>query len=159
MSTKPIQPSWLKYEQESMKINFGITMGSTIKSELNILVPKELSTNLDFWFMIRDNIRSGSFFVPTSFLLYMSGKYGYAIDTLKELDYQKHIMEIAIALHNSGSPSGISTTMSSYYGDANKNIPELQHLNESYYLPAKVYEKKKDGRKRLISETPIAYFD
>jgi hypothetical protein len=153
--------NWLTYEKENLRTNFGITMGSTIKSELNILVPKELATNLDFWFMIRDNIRAGSFFVPSSFLHYLSGKYGYAVETLKQMDYQKHIMDIAIALHNTGSPSGVSPVMNSYYGDATKitKIPELQHLNESYYLPVKVYESKREGRKRLLVETPIAEFD
>lgn len=115
-----------------------------IKSELSILVPKELSVNLDFWYQIRDNISNGYFYVPQSFTYYLANKYGYPIDLLNRQEIKDWILGLSIKLIENQS------LMDSY---RNMKPPK------DTYVELKDYKEEiVNSRKRLANNTPIAEF-
>ncbi len=122
-------------------------MLETIKTELSILVPRELAMNLDFWYNIKDNVY---LYIPMSFLNYMSHKYGYDLNILNSLDIRQHILSIVKELAND------DFKLESYR--------QPVEINQTYMVPSVVVTKKvtrsaiKD-RKRLLQDTPLAEFN
>ncbi len=117
---------------------------TTLKTELNIFVPKELATNLDFWYTITESIKSNSGYIPSSFLKYLSEKYGYAYEVLNNLEYRQFVLNIAMNIYNG----------------THKSLPV--EPQQSYFSPnsnPRIYKKvTSKERKRLLHETPIAEF-
>lgn len=124
-----------------------------IKNELSSLVPKELATNLDFWYSIKDN---GCLYIPMSFINYISHKYDYEVELISSLEIRKHIISIAKELSND-----------------NFKLELYRHppadFNQTYMVPVipltNVYNAKKvtretiKDRKRLLQDTPLADFN
>lgn len=128
-------------------------MLESIKTELSILVPKELAVNLDFWYNIRDN---GYIYIPTSFINYMSHKYGYAMDILNSLDIKQHMLSIFKELAND------SFKLESYRQPAELNqtymVPSIMY-NATDMVTKKVTREIIKDRKRLLQDTPLAEFN
>lgn len=124
-------------------------MLETIKTELSILLPRELAVNLDFWYNIRDN---GYLYIPMSLINYMSHKYGYNMDVLNSLDIRQHMLSIVKELVND------TFKLESY------RQPPAE-LNQTYMVPSIVYtstdtkKARNKDRKRLLQDTPLADFD
>lgn len=115
-----------------------------IKTELSILVPKELSTNLDFWYQIRDNISSGYLYVPYSFTYYLGNKYGYPMEIINSQEIREWILGLSIKLFENQS------LMDSY-----RNIKPPKDI----YVNLKDYKEEiVNSRLRLANSTPIAEF-
>jgi hypothetical protein len=125
-----------------------INMLETIKTELSILVPKELAVNLDFWYNVKDN---GYLYIPMSFINYMAHKYGYALDVLNSLDIRQHMLSIVKELAND------NFKLESYRQPVD--------LNQTYMVPSTMYtstdtkKARNKDRKRLLQDTPLADFD
>jgi type IV secretory pathway component VirB8 len=124
-----------------------------LHTELNILIPKELGMNLDYWNQIRDSITLGSPYVPSTFIQYMSTKYGYNITILREKNCIEHILKICKNIFDNQALLAIA-----------KNVDEsnCNTVTEHYNAAISVYKykpKPKKTRSELAKETPVANFD
>jgi|GEM_PF-6690761 len=156
----------------------------TIKTELSVLIPKELLSNVDFWYKIRDSFECGFPLLPHSFLLYLSNKYGYDLDILKSQEYVSHILNLSRELYEK-TYWDVDHIRSRYIVEINKELTLLPEKNINYHLspiiiPSKSeistygsqpklepssfiiknnYKPKIKDRRELCDETPIAEFD
>ena len=115
-----------------------------IKTELSILVPKELSINLDFWYQIRDNISSGYLYIPYSFTYYLGKKYGYPMEIIDSQEIREWILFLSIKLFENQS------IMNKY-----RNISPPKDI----YVDLKDYKDEVvNSRLLLANSTPVAEF-
>ena len=122
---------------------------TTIQTELSVIVPKELSMNLDYWNQIRENINligaygsgNGICYIPSAFYIYLSKKYGYNLELLKS--EQIYISNICFNL--------------------SKNLDKFKNIsvsnNDIYNYGSFKPISKVKSRDDLINEIPIAEFD
>ena len=124
-----------------------------LHTELNLLIPKELGMNLDYWFQIRDSIALGIPYIPATFIQYMATKYGYNINILREKSCIEHIINICKGVY--GNPSLLNLAKS--IDETNCNTI-TEHYNAAHTI-FKYKPKPKKTRIELAKETPVADFD
>lgn len=135
---------------------------NTLKADLTKVVPMELSTNLDFWFPIRDSIRDTYWAkkftpiaVPKPFIHYLSHKYNYSLDMLKSEEYVNHIVAIAKKLYD--DPKYFTDILLSA-------LPPLIPKNTDFpiyqqpFSTQTIYKPQIKSRDDLVNDTPIAQF-
>lgn len=122
-----------------------------IQNELSILIPKELSVNIDYQNQILQNIKLGSPYVPYGFNTYLSNKYGYDIDIIRHKEIQKMIFDISSYLHKNPDPKILQNILKDLSAFPGPNIDTKKYTN--------MYRSKpKKSRNDLAKEIPLADF-
>src|SRR5574343_1321392 len=67
------------------------------KESLNVIIPRELANNLDYWFQIRSSINDGYPMIPSAFYNFLSSKYDISLETIK--GSEKTILNLVTHLH------------------------------------------------------------
>jgi hypothetical protein len=120
-------------------------MTDQLKSELNKIIPQELSMNIDFWNQISTNIICGYNYIPQAFIHYLSNKYNYDFELINSSEVRDYIYQIA-AQSNNKSLDFLRQNQPVFKIDTQ---PSFQKFSK----------KLTKARKRLLQETPLAEFN
>jgi hypothetical protein len=69
---------------------------------LSNIILLELQTNIDFMMKLKNNIQTGYFKVPDSFMYYLSAKYNISRDEF--LTYEKQIIDLVMPIFTNTTP-------------------------------------------------------
>lgn len=124
---------------------------------LNILIPKELANNLDFWFQIRSSINDGYPMIPSAFYHFLSSKYDISIETLKASE--KTILNLVSHLHR--NPDIIGSYLMTKKDEVKSVFEQKEEEEEEIaYTWSKSYSKYGEkSRRKLCKEIPLAEFN